>query len=390
MKTFFFIANAALGKGLSGSDRIFMELAKRWSSTGDRVYVAVWEEGYDMCQRERLTNVHYRKWFLNNLKNIPFILNYFLRIFSGIYYACTESTKFEYIYACSDFWQDAIPALILKVRYPKSKLIGSFYLAAPNPFRGYNEAGKFKMPTLKETLYFLQQQPIYWLLRINAEYIFVTSEPDRARFPKQNSKGKCLVIKGGVDLEKVHDWKIKLGNQTKIYDAVFLGRFHPQKGVIELIDIWKEVVSKKNDAKLVLLGDGPLMDKVKEKISKYYLKENIIIKGYVFDGEEKYRIFSQSKLALHPAVYDSGGMAAAEAMAWDLPAISFDLEALKTYYPYGMIKVPLNDNLQFAKEIIRLLEDAAAYEQTKLLAQKLIATEWSWSKRAELIRGRLN
>ena len=46
-------------------------------------------------------------------------------------------------------------------------------------------------------------------------------------------------------------------------------------------------------------------------------------------------------MVVHPAIFDSGGMAAAEAMAWGLPGVSFDLPALKTYYPQGMIKNPL-------------------------------------------------
>ena len=58
------------------------------------------------------------------------------------------------------------------------------------------------------------------------------------------------------------------GPKSKKYDAVFIGRFHPQKGVLELIDIWKRVVNKKPQAKLAMIGDGPLMKKVQLKIKK--------------------------------------------------------------------------------------------------------------------------
>ena len=50
------------------------------------------------------------------------------------------------------------------------------------------------------------------------------------------------------------------------------------------------------------------------------------------------RIFKDSKIVLHAAIYDSGGMAACEAMACELPGVSFDLPALKTCYPKGMFK----------------------------------------------------
>jgi len=42
-------------------------------------------------------------------------------------------------------------------------------------------------------------------------------------------------------------------------------------------------------------------------------------------------------------------MAAMEAMAWSLPGVCFDLEALKTYYPKGMVKVPLGTLIKWQK-----------------------------------------
>ncbi len=395
---FVFIANAAVGSGLSGSDRIFMELARNWSQKGCNITICVWEDGYEMCKREgigeNLPNISFSKWFIGPAIKMPFILSYIYRIFSGVYFAINykffSNEEQNYIYSCSDFWQDAMPALILKFRYPKSKLIGSFYLAAPNPFKGFTEKGKIKAPTLKGLIYFFQQLPIYWLFKNYAEYIFITSEPDTKRFPNQCSQGHCLIIKGGVDLQKIRHWKEKIGVVAKKYDAVFLGRFHPQKGVLALVDIWKEVTKNIPNSKLVMMGDGPLMREVKEKINKLGVKDNSIITGYLFDGEEKYRYFSQSKIALHPAIYDSGGMAAAEAMAWGLPAISFDLEALKTYYPQGMIKIPFGDISLFARTIIELLNNQQKYIEVQNQAMSLIEKEWDWQKRSEIILAKLS
>ncbi len=395
---FVFIANAAVGSGLSGSDRIFMELARNWSHKNSKIMICVWEDGYEMCKRESITeslpNISFNKWFIGPVTKLPFIINYIYRIFSGVYFAFTRvyplSEEHSYIYSCSDFWQDAIPSLILKFRYPKAQLIGSFYLAAPNPFKGFTEIGKVKLPSIKGIVYFMQQLPIYWLFKNYAEYIFVTSDPDTKRFPSQDKRGHCLIIKGGVDLQKINEWKEKIGIVDKKYEAVFLGRFHPQKGVLELIDIWKKVTDIMPNAKLVMMGDGPLMSEVKEKVHSLGLEKNIILTGYLFDGEEKYRYFSQSKIALHPAVYDSGGMAAAEAMAWDIPAISFDLEALKTYYPQGMIKIPFGNIAAFADAIVELITNPQKYAEVQQQAKNLIENDWDWGKRSESILAHLH
>lgn len=119
------------------------------------------------------------------------------------------------------------------------------------------------------------------------------------------------------------------------------------------------------------------------------MEKNIILTGYLFDGPEKYRIFSQSKLVVHPAFYDSGGMAAAEAMAFGLPAIGFDLKSYKSYYPQGMIKIK-NWNLgSFAKSILELLNDQRERERIGRNALNMINNSWSWDKRSKEILGRI-
>ena len=163
--------------------------------------------------------------------------------------------------------------------------------------------------------------------------------------------------------------------------AVFIGRFHPQKGVLKLIDIWEEVCERKHGAKLAMIGVGELARAVKKKIEKCGLEQNIILFGFK-DGIEKIKIFKDSRVVVHPRYYDSGGMAACEAMACGLPGVSFDLPALKTYYPKGMIKTPCYDLNAFAENILNLLNDEKLYDKTSKDAVAW-AKEWDWDKQAE-------
>ena len=212
--------------------------------------------------------------------------------------------------------------------------------------------------------------------------VWVTSEVDRWRFidGERFTSNKVLGVRGGVDIKT----PVSLSDQvTKEYDAVFLGRFHPQKGVLELIDIWRNVCNKKPNAKLAMIGVGELEGSVREKIVAYKLQNNISLLGFK-DGLEKLVIFKKSRVVVHPAVYDSGGMAACEAMACRLPGVSFDLPALVTYYPKGMLKTPCYDFVGFAENIVRLLEDNELYEKTAADAFNW-AKEWDWDKRAEIL-----
>lgn len=389
---FHMISMSTYGIGLSGGDRIFIEIAKRFSKKYP-VSVYGWEEGFNICRREGLDNVKYILWSAKSFARLGFFINYFARIFIGTFKAFllkVENSPTTIIYSASEFWQDSLPVVILKLRHPKIKWVAAWYMSAPNPFRGFKENGQLRLlPDIKALAYWVVQQPIKPLIQKLSDLVFVTSEPDKLQFPKLNNLNRIMVIKGGVDLDKVSSFQKRFNNLPKTYDAVFQGRFHPQKGVIELIDIWKKVLVKKPDAKLALIGDGSLMESVKLKIKSEKLEENIKLFGYVFDGPEKYRIFSQSRIVVHPAIYDSGGMAAVEAMAFGLPGIAFDLEALKTYYPKGMIKVPIGNLDVFSEKIGQLLTDKKLYQSIQKEAIELVYNYWDWDSVVQRILQKL-
>src|SRR5207244_1921043 len=96
-------------------------------------------------------------------------------------------------------------------------------------------------------------------------------------------------------------------------------------------------------AKLAIIGDGPLMNAVRNKIRKLHLEQNIELLGYLSDGDRKYSIFNNSKIVVHTSFYDSGGMAAAEAMSFGLPCVAFNLKAYGSYFPKAMLKVKIGD-----------------------------------------------
>lgn len=380
------IAQAGLGKTLSGGDRIFIELARNWSMRTSQINIWTGQQSYEVCKKYRLVNVKYEVIKAED-QSFPFFLSYILRICRSIIKALkAKISDNSIIYSSSDFLADSLPAFIIKKRFRKSKWIAGFYLFAPKPWQKDSPyKGKRFLIGL---VYWLTQIPIYLIVKRYADIVFVTSEPDVKRFiTYKRDKTKILVIRGGVDIAPSTEYlnsKNIIKFDSRQYDAVFIGRLHYQKGAFELIDIWKLVCEEKPDAKLILIGDGPLENQIRKKISHFNLNKNIKLVGFQ-DGESKYNIFKQSKIVVHPATYDSGGMAAAEAMAWMLPGVSFDLESLKTYYPRGMSKIPWGNYKEFAREIIKLLSNKERYMEMASQARDLIVEEWDWTKRANFI-----
>jgi len=397
-------AFAAHGIGLSGGDRIFIELARRWSKKVP-IDIYVWDEGAQMLssQHLKISNVQdsnangkeQTKDVRVNISKIPkwstklFIVNYLLRVIEGVRLGLSlklENDSNTFIYNASEFWMDSFPCAILKIRFPKIKWIATWYQTAPNPLRGYKENGKRDSSyNFSALLYWLVQLPVKPLINKYADKVIVNNEDERKRYPEHQKKGNVIVLIGAVPLREIENWKKKNKNLMKVYDGVFQGRFHPQKGVIEAIEIWKRVVDKKPNAKLAMIGDGSLMPNVRNKIKDLGISSNVKLLGYVFDGDKKYRTFASSKVVIHPALYDSGGMASAEAMAFGLPCVGFNLKAYESYYPKGMIKVPIGDKHKFAKEILKLLKDKSYYRKIAVDARSMIEANWSWEVRSEEI-----
>jgi glycosyltransferase involved in cell wall biosynthesis len=297
-----------------------------------------------------------------------------------------EIQKIEYVYSVSDFYPEMIPALITKIFNKKTKWIAGFYLFAPFPFSKDNPYKKNNF--LKGIVYWLFQIPSYFLVKWFADFVLVTSTPDVQKFiTRKRPSSKIVVVQGGVDItnsEKYLQSNLVIPVNKRKFEACFIGRLHPQKGVLQLVDIWKIVCDKRPSSKLVIIGDGELQHVIEKKIRKMGLEKNIDLVGFK-DGVEKEKIFKESKIILHPAGYDSGGMAAAEGMAYGLPGVSYDLEALKSYYPQGMIKTVNNDKQKFADNIIMLLENQVTYNRLSVEAHNLIKNYWNWSNRANII-----
>ncbi len=366
--TFNIVANGVWGpEGLSGGDNIFINFGRFLRKLGHAVDIYTWEDGVELCRNHGLKEVNFHLWPARKYGFLGFPGLYLLRAVKG----CFEVLKMKktngktIVYSSSDFWPDSIPAFLMSRRL-NAPWIAGFYLFSPDPRKN-----------IRNFLFWLTQKPIFWLITKYAKVICVTSEPDVEPFIKAGRLGTdILVIKGGIDyknLEKFQQCK------NKIYDAIFVGRFHPQKGVLEMIDIWKNVVTKIPSAKLAIIGVGPLEEKMKEKVRANKLEENVLFLG-VLIGEEKNEELQKARIFLHPVVYDSGGMAPAEGLACGLPGVCFDLPVLRSYYNQGFIRAKIGDLSDYADRVTDLLENQKLYKKLSLEAIEE-AKSWDWKER---------
>ncbi len=111
---------------------------------------------------------------------------------------------------------------------------------------------------------------------------------------------------------------------------VSAGRLHASKGFYQLIKVFSGSLLV-NDFKLIILGDGPEMEKLSKLVDDLDVKDRVILKGYVTNP---YSYFINSRFFVLNSDHESFGNVIIEAMACGVPTLSNDCD----YGPRSIIK----------------------------------------------------
>ena len=181
------------------------------------------------------------------------------------------------------------------------------------------------------------------------------------------------VTGNGVDIEKFRPIR-----RRKLYDAVFLGRLHPQKGIDILLKAWKIVISRIPTAKLAIIGseNAPYPQQFKALSHDLRLDGTVEFRGFVADNEIA-PIVSASKLFVLPTRYDGFANTIIEALACGIPGVISDIPALRENHSEVCLLVQPNDVEALAAEIVRLISDDTLRERLGRRARKH-ASKFRW------------
>ncbi|HBA37313.1 MAG TPA: glycosyltransferase family 1 protein [Firmicutes bacterium] len=142
---------------------------------------------------------------------------------------------------------------------------------------------------------------------------------------KTYDKGKVYLLNNAIDLDKfaynenirkAKRKELKIDEDTLVIGHI--GRFVEQKNHSFIIDIFDEVHKENPNSVLVLVGQGPLQDEIKEKVHTLGLDESVKFLGQRNDVGELYQAID---LFLLPSLYEGLGMVLIEAQAAGLPCV---------------------------------------------------------------------
>ncbi len=334
------------GKGMSGGDQMLIQIFKRIRSDFNKIY----------C----ITNFDGKIVIENDLKNIDFLLsstvfdklnlliNYFFRTIQA--FRILKLKNIDIIYSGSDFFPDVLPAYIYTKLNPSTKWYQCIFHIYPNyKVRPGSKIKSFVAEYLQKFSFFFAKNADC-IININTQ---VSQKLIQIGFEKE----KIVVNTPGINFNYLSD--IKYDADTPYYDATFLARLNPSKGIFDLINIWKLVLSKVPNARLGIIGGGSkkIIEELTIQIKENSLENNISLLGFI-ENQQSFEIIKKSKVFIFPSHEEGFGIAIADAMACSVPVISWDLEVYDEIFEDNLVQIPLDDIDGFANKIVSTLEQA--------------------------------
>lgn len=145
-------------------------------------------------------------------------------------------------------------------------------------------------------------------------------------------------IYNGYDISRAAEGVTKKEND--VFTFISMGRLETQKGHWHLIRAFNELVKRKKDARLVILGQGSQKEYLEKLIDGYHLEGKVILKGFVKNTAEELR---NADCFVFPSLFEGFGNALIEGLMAGLPVIASD-------FRYGAREI-LSDSLDIHDEI---------------------------------------
>ncbi len=197
-----------------------------------------------------------------------------------------------------------------------------------------------------------------------------------------SKKKKGIVyIPNGVDINMFESVRVVKSRLPRI---IFVGRFHPQKGIDSLLDSLPLLTKKFPKLKVVLIGYGQEEGKIRTFINKNKLAKYVEIKKPLF-GRALVKEYKRSHVLVLPSRYEGFGIVVIEAWAAGLPVVVSNVGTLKYIVKDGINGYLVNhgDHHQLADKITRILKNQFMSKKMGINGYRLVKEKYNWGKVVE-------
>ncbi len=193
---------------------------------------------------------------------------------------------------------------------------------------------------------------------------------------------KSMIVYNGVDVNALRRVRDKVVRELGVdeHSIVFIGRLMEYKGVKFLVRAFRHVVNEVPDAKLHIIGDGPIYGDIRNLIVKLGLERNVTMHG-ALPRPKAMEVLAESAVLTHPSLYESFGMVISEAYAMGKPVIThragYAVELVEE--PKAGLVVNVLNEEEYANAMITLLTDKDLYnkfsQRASLFAEEKLSVE---------------
>lgn len=149
------------------------------------------------------------------------------------------------------------------------------------------------------------------------DYFAISDSSAKFMFPKSIYYNKNFTIyKNGIIAE---NYKFDLQNRTLLREKLKLknkfvighiGRFSPEKNHVFLLDVFKEILDKKSNSILFLIGDGPLKKDIENRCKKLKIEDKVVFYGTTHKVP---LLLNAMDIFIFPSEFEGLGISAIEA-----------------------------------------------------------------------------
>ena len=168
--------------------------------------------------------------------------------------------------------------------------------------------------------------------------------------------GDVTILPNAIDPERFkfnESARRKIRTRYGIKDDDFVighvGRFYPQKNHEFLVDVFDDVHKHKPNAKLLLLGEGPLLGKIQQKVNDLKLTDSVIFADLQKDSAPFY---SAMDFFCFPSLWEGLPLTLVEAQYSGLPSIVSDKVTKEAVIAESVFIRPLNATKLWMNEIL--------------------------------------
>lgn len=163
------------------------------------------------------------------------------------------------------------------------------------------------------------------------------------------------------------------GEDTPV--ALCVSRFAPEKNFPLVIEAYRAMRAARPDTKLVLVGDGPMLEELRAMLSGGL---GCLIAGRLVNGELSAH-YASADIFLFPSVTETFGNVTLEAMASGLAVVAHDYAAARQHIGHwrsGLLSPP-GDDAAFIRQAVSLAQDL---EGARVMGReaRAVAERLSW------------